>query len=68
MLNKEKLLDVKLASVTFFEQILRLYRLSGMDMQRKGFTNWSYFYPSVSIILNDINKSELYILRVHNKE
>ena len=62
MSDKEKALDIQMASIAHFEQILRLYRLSGIDMHRKGFANWSYFYPSVSIILNDLNKKELYIL------
>lgn len=63
MTEKSVEVSIEKGSLVYFEEILRLYRLAGMEMNKKGYANWSYFYPSVTTIHNDINKGELFLLK-----
>jgi ribosomal protein S18 acetylase RimI-like enzyme len=56
-------MEIQLATADNLLDIMYLLFICIKDMNRKGMFHWNQVYPSLEIIVNDIQNKSLYILR-----
>lgn len=53
---------IRKAKLPEIPEILKLTRACGKEMESRGIYQWNEFYPSRTVLENDVDRGELYVL------